>query len=159
MCMYAMHFLNDVHTSEDLVQECFMSYWERFLNISGNPSGFPASPKQYLFAMVRNRCIDLIRKESGKDSSVNLSEAERFAADEESVDMSFLEARMWTAIDSLPEKRRKIFLMAKRDGMKYEEIAEVLNISVNTVRNQMAKALDAVKSGNGKVLSYVLIFF
>ena len=66
------------------------------------------------------------------------------------------EARLWTAIESLPEKCKEVFLLAKRDGMKYEEIAVRLHISVNTVKNQMSKALKTLKEGVRKVY---LFFF
>jgi RNA polymerase sigma-70 factor (ECF subfamily) len=62
-----------------------------------------------------------------------------------------MEARMWTAIDSLPERRRETFLLCKRDGLKYEEIADRLGISVNTVKNQVSKALKTIKDGSWEI--------
>jgi RNA polymerase sigma-70 factor (ECF subfamily) len=61
---------------------------------------------------------------------------------------------LWTAIDSLPEKCREVFVMSKRDGLKYEEIAEELGLSVNTVRNQISKALKILKEGAQKIFSF-----
>ena len=59
---------------------------------------------------------------------------------EEVIDTSFRDARIWKAIDELPEKCREIFLMSKRDGLTNAEIAEEMNISIKTVKNQMTKA-------------------
>ena len=67
--------------------------------------------------------------------------------------------RLWTAIDSLPERCREIFLMSKRDGLKYEDIADELGISENTVRNQISKALKILKEGSQKIISYFLAIF
>ena len=49
--------------------------------------------------------------------------------------------------------------MSKRDGLKYEEIAEELGISENTVRNQISKALKTLKEGAQKIISYFFAFF
>ena len=106
--------------------------------------------------MVRNRCIDIVRKDSLIDSNVQPSDLEGIISEEECEERSYDEARLWTAIDSLPEKCREVFLLAKRDGMKYEEIAVRMNISVNTVKNQMNKALKNLKEGIRKVY---LFFF
>ena len=65
--------------------------------------------------------------------------------EEEDIDTSFRDAEIWKAIDSLPEKCREIFLMSKRDGLTNEEIADELEISVKTVKNQMTKAFQRLR--------------
>ena len=74
--------------------------------------------------------------------------------EDEAEERSQAEARLWTALDSLPEKCRQVFIMSKRDGLKYEEIAEELDLSVNTVRNQISKALKILKDGARKIYSF-----
>ena len=64
---------------------------------------------------------------------------------EEEIDTSFRDARIWKAIDKLPEKCREIFLMSKRDGLTNEEIADELGISIKTVKNQMTKAFSRLR--------------
>jgi RNA polymerase sigma-70 factor (ECF subfamily) len=49
--------------------------------------------------------------------------------------------------------------MSKRDGLKYEEIAQELGLSVNTVRNQISKALNVLKNGAIKIYSFILGIF
>lgn len=73
--------------------------------------------------------------------------------DEECEERSFVEARLWTAIDALPTRCREAFLLSKRDGLTYEEIARRLDISVNTVRNHVSKALKILKEG-GRAVYY-----
>lgn len=77
-------------------------------------------------------------------------------SDDEAVDNSVKEARIWSAIDRLPAKRRRIFLMSRRDGMKYSEIAQSLGLSENTVRNQISKALEAIRQGAKKVILFLM---
>ena len=55
----------------------------------------------------------------------------------------------------LPPERKKIFLLAKRDGLKYQEIADELRLSVKTVENQMGKALKALR----EMATRIYLFF
>ena len=56
-----------------------------------------------------------------------------------------IEEAVKDAINSLPKKCRKIFLLSRNEGLKYREISENLNISVNTVENQMSIALKKLR--------------
>ncbi|MDE7024831.1 MAG: sigma-70 family RNA polymerase sigma factor [Paramuribaculum sp.] len=68
---------------------------------------------------------------------------------DEVLDTSVRDAKIWRAIDKLPEKCREVFLLSKRDGLSNEEIAEELGISVQTVKNQISKEFSRLR----KVLS------
>ena len=57
LCVYALHYLRDKDQIEDLVQETFMAYW-----MKQTTDGGIDSPRAYLYAAVRNRCIDAIRR-------------------------------------------------------------------------------------------------
>lgn len=106
--------------------------------------------------MVRNRCFLVLKKESLIDRNRFISEFEETLIDTEYKEQSFMEARMWTAIDSLSDRCREVFLLCKRDGLKYEEAADKLGISVNTVKNQISKALKVIK---GESLKIYFFFF
>ena len=152
--MYALHYLNDPAAVEDIVQDCFASLWEK------TNEGLTVNNKRsYLYMMVRNRCLDHLRKAGIETEELKPYDAYGIIDDDEAQQRSQIEARLWTAIDSLPEKCREIFLMSKRDGLKYEEIAQELGISENTVRNQISKALKTLKEGAQKIISYFFAFF
>ena len=141
LCLYALHFVGETDVAEDIVQEAFVALWELQADVR--------EPKSYLFASVRNGCISWLRQRNRvADTSLEAIPEEELEsrADEE--------ARLWSAIDALPRRRRQIFLLAKRDGLKYEEIAARLGISVHTVRNQMSKALAALKGAAHKIYSF-----
>ena len=157
LCVYALHYLRDKDQIEDLVQETFMAYW-----MKQTTDGGIDSPRAYLYAAVRNRCIDAIRRRR-QDVELDSLEEETLPveddvviSDEEAVDNSLREARIWSAIDRLPAKRRRIFLMSRRDGMKYSEIASALGLSENTVRNQVSRALEAIRQGVKKVILFLM---
>ena len=61
------------------------------------------------------------------------------------IDTSIRDAKIWKAIDNLPEKCRNVFLMSKRDGLSNEEIADELGISIKTVKNQLTKAFGRLR--------------
>lgn len=139
--LYALHYLQDVDHSEDVVQECFVSLWEKL-----NTETVITDLKSYLYRMVKNRCIDQLKKDHAIDSHIQASELEENVSDEEYQERSETEARLWTAIDTLPEKCREALLLSKRDGLKYQEIATRMGISVNTVENHITKALKVLRA-------------
>ena len=152
LCLYALHYLDDIGKAEDIVQECYISLWEKKDTVLNHRS--------YLYTSFRNRCIDMIRSGKSKDRREDLEGELASIPDSDGSDGlagdAEAEAQIWTAIDSLPEKCRNIFLMAKRDGMKYGEIAEELDISENTVRNQVSKALRILQEGTRKIIFFLL---
>ena len=101
-----------------------------------------------------NRCLDTLRKKGLQTESLYPNDTYGIIDDDDAAERSQTEAKLWTAIDSLPEKCREVFILSKRDGLKYEEIAEELGLSVNTVRNQISKALKILKEGARKILMF-----
>ena len=149
LCLYALHYLQDPDSAEDVVQDCMTDFLER--RSEGDRVG---DIKSYLFTMVRNRCLDALRHESRIDRSQPADELDHISDENDYEEDSFAEARLWTAIDSLPTRCREILIMCKRDGLKYEEIAEELGISINTVKNQMSKALRTLKEGCHRIYMF-----
>ena len=129
LCLYVLHYVHDTDIAEDIVQDSFSALWEK-LSISGAEI---ENVKAYLYTTARNRSLDYLKKEEIYDPNLSPSDFEDTLSDEEAEERSVREARMWTAIDALPERCREIFLLNKRDGMKYREIAAKFQISVHTV--------------------------
>lgn len=147
MCLYATHYLQTTEGVEDIVQDAFVSLYEKMKD------GVEVrSPKAYLSSSVRNGCIDVLRRRQSHPEDSLPEDLTETLSDEETLSRSFDEAWLWTAIDKLPEGRRKILLMNKRDGLKYSEIAEQLDISERTVRNQLSRAMKTLREGAKKVI-------
>lgn len=142
LCLYALHYVHDTDGAEDIVQDCFMLLWERL-----SQGGVVLDVRPYLYTAVRNRCLDALRDARRADATVPVADLADSLPDDDCEERSFVEARMWTAIDALPARCREVLLLCKRDGLKYEEVASRLGISVQTVKNQMSKALKALKEG------------
>ena len=67
-----------------------------------------------------------------------------------------LEKNIHSAINELPEKCRNVFQLSRFDQMKYQEIADALNISIKTVENQMGKALKILRL---RVVDFLILIF
>lgn len=139
LCLYALHYINNVDDVEDVVQDCFV----RLLEASVEPRNVRA----WLYAAVRNRCIDLLRQSS--HSVEPLAVGQETATDEEQQERSLREARLWEAIDALPARCREVFLLSKRDGLTYAQIAQRLGLSEKTVEHQVSKALKRLRALRG----------
>ncbi len=153
LCMYALHYLQDIAQVEDMVQDAFVSMIEQQQN--GKEIN---NHKAYLYTTVRNNCLDMIRREQQSVTMIMPQDADGAISDEEAAERSFHEAELWTAIGSLPERCRIIFLMAKRDGKRYREIATELGIAEKTVEHQVSKALKILR-GKSDDYYYVFLFF
>lgn len=148
LCMYALHYVKDIDNAEDIVQDCFTEVWERKDSLEDVDN-----IRAYLYTMVRNRCGHFLKEKSKQQAdNDSLYELEDETHEEEEYEeRSFLEARMLTAIESLPERCREALLLSRRDGLKHEEIAKSMSVSVNTVKNQISKALKIIRQSGNKV--------
>ena len=133
--MYALRIVDDVDFAEDIVEDTFLKTWQT-IEEGKEIDNFRA----FIYRTVRNECISFLR---GKKDTIGPEHIPEI--DEETVDTSERDAKIWRAIDDHPEKCRDIFLMSKRDGLSNEEIATELNISIKTVKNQMTKAFSRLR--------------
>lgn len=133
--MYALRFVEDADVAEDMEQEAFMKAW-LYVENGGRIDNFTS----FMYTSVRNVCISYLR-----EKKETLDESHIPDVGEEEIDTSVRDARIWRAIDELPDKCREVFLMSKRDGLSNEEIAEEMGISVKTVKNQMTKAFSRLR--------------
>jgi RNA polymerase sigma-70 factor (ECF subfamily) len=136
----------------------------------GGQEGFSLrkkTPAYPLFTVIKNKCLDYLRHQTILNQAVNAVQ-EEFQLD---LKMRFdslkifdndvltaetsIEELITKAIDALPEKCREIFIKSKLEGKKQKEIAEELNISINTIETQMGIAYKKLKS---ELKDYLPIF-
>lgn len=161
LCLFALHYVGDVAVAEDVVMDCFVRLYER----SAVEASSVLYTKSYLYQMVRNASIDHLRRKAAEAAVVETGQspdavgdvADTSVEDEELlVERSQREARLWKAIDALPQACRNILLMSKRDGLKNREIAETLGLSLKTVEAQLTKAYATLR---GKAHEIYMLFF
>lgn len=149
LCLFALRYLEQVDDAEDVVQQAFTDAREKLTQ-----GTVILNLKAYLYQTVKNRSLSLITQNPLLRTTDNLPDVED-TSEEEQIHTAERDARLWGAIDSLPRERKRIFLLAKRDGKKYQEIADELQISIKTVENQMGKALKALR----EVAVKIYLFF
>lgn len=143
--MYALRLVDDADVAEDIAQDAFLKTWLQL-----EQGAEITHLRAFLYRCVRNECLAHLSRAAKTVSTDSLPESLPDPTDEE-IDTSFRDARIWRAIDSLPEKCREIFLMSKRDGYSNDEIASELGISVKTVKNQMTKAFSRLREVKHKI--------
>lgn len=139
LCRFAAGFLKDMDQAEETVQDVFFTFWKNRKDIN-----IKESLRAYLFAMTKNKCLKTLRSK-GYEEKYKIQESS-VQQDSVSTPVDELNAKeLYTIIEktmnSLPERTRVIFKLSRDEGLKYQEIAEKLSISVKTVEANMGKAL------------------
>ncbi len=156
LCNYAYSFLNDRDEAEEVVQASFITVWEK-----RNSMDIESSFKSYLYRMVRNSCLNVIKHEKVKQQHSNYQVAFGENSHEpvsQAVLKTELENKIQEAMKTLPEQCRLVFQLSRFEELKYSEIAEQLQISVKTVENHMGKALKIMREQLKDYLPLFLIF-
>jgi len=155
----AWRIIGDTDAARDLVQDVFVELWKKRHEIAVH-----TSLRAYLRKAVINRTLNYLK--SHRRISWGLPDELQQLADTTDTDiyqkeqMESREARVRTAIESLPEKCRIVFSLSRFEQMSHKEIAEKLNISVKTIENQITKAMKVLREilMNYPDLSVIVIF-
>lgn len=141
---FAFTIVPNIETAEDVVEDSFIQLWEKRQLIS-QASGI----KPYLYASVRNRCIDFLRKQSHSNLYLNHLKKlpPEFAADHsQKIIISEAMHQVFLAVQNLPPKYQKVFKMIYVEEKEIKEIAVELNLPVSTIRSQKTKVLELLKN-------------
>lgn len=151
MTRFSQAYVIAEEDAENIVQDIFLYLWEHpeVLKTIDNMDAF-------LFTLVKNRCLNFLKHNlyinekkrtletaEEQEMQMNLYSLQQF--DESFLTISEVENLIDEVIGKLPERCREIFILSRMEGLKYKEIAERLNISVNTVENQISIALRKLK--------------
>ena len=146
MKYFAKEYVISEEDAENIVQDVFVELWENkeMLNMHMNLIA-------YLFTTIKNKCLNHLRhklvvqetasklqEEYTISLRMNLDSLEAF--DNNLFSDQDIEKIISRALDTLSEKCRTIFIMSKIEGKKQKEIAQELNISINTIETQMGIA-------------------
>ena len=156
LCGFANKFIANSAESEEIVQEVFLNIWNKRDHLKLDNEIRP-----YLFKSIQNLCFNFLEHKKVTDNYYSVIEVvyKNQAADfntYESVLYNELQTRVDGAIGTLPEQCRKIFQLSRQEGLKYNEIAEKLGISVKTVETQMSRALSKLKD---ELKDYLVVVF
>ena len=137
---YALKYLKEEPLAEDVVENVMLKLWERrerYKEVKNLNS--------YLYSMVRNAALDHLAKHPRsvryEDSKVEIEENFNFDIIEDEVYSVLLKT-----LETLPDKCKTVFKLSCIQNYSYQEIADQLDISVNTVKSQRSRAVSLMKS-------------
>lgn len=149
LCSFAYQFTKCHEQAKDIVQEVFTKIWKRRKDWN-----IHRSVKAYLLKAVRNTAINQMnhndhRIEVRETFSRERLKSVKFPADVEIGKEEQLVDQIWEAVVTMPKRRRRVFILYHRHGLRYNEISEVLDISRKTVENHMGLALKDIRAQIG----------
>lgn len=134
---FAQRILTGACDPQDMVQTAFVRIWARrqALDESG-------SLRSLLYTVVRNACLDELRKGTrrvkAQDEATPPPAPKTPYEDVEGAELQRLAAQ---AVARLPQRRREVFRLVREEGLSYQETAEVMGLSAQTVANHMSLAM------------------
>lgn len=154
---YSFQILRDQYIAEEIVEDTFLIIWEKRKEIV-----LKGSFSAYLMKSVYNQCLNHLKHQKVEDKYrsffIHHMPSPEISDSFNSYPLSTLigkefEENLEKSIQKLPEECRRIFILSRFDGKKNKEIAEMLNISVNTVKTQITRALVSIRKDFRQFLS------
>ena len=155
---FGYSILKSKEEAENLMQDVFLSLWVNRHKVEKD-----SSIKSYVFTITYNSAISTLRKKVRESEFVEYLKSLQEIR-EEPVDAGLeykeLTNKLEKIINELPRRQKEVYLKHKVEGLKYIEIAELLNISVNTIENHMSRALKTIRErlDNYSLLSILFLY-
>ena len=151
LCLYALNYLETEADAEDIVQDVFIRCWEKRDILLSDEKVI----KTYLFNSVRNACLDKIEKKDVMRYHIDIIKQE--IIDEETI--TFDEKLLLEIREELaPDQTQKVITRVFMQDMKYQEVADDLHISINTVKTLLRNGIKHLRSHFSQHLE-LLIFY
>jgi len=154
-------YLNSREESEEIVQDVFLNLWKNKKEIRSEEAF-----KSYLYKIALNNIRNYFIKKQVREKHKQLIAQEYLIESDANTDEPDYESvikQVDQLIGQLPEKRREIFLLSRKEGLDISEIAQYLGISESTVKNQISSAIaflkGEVKKGGLSGLLYFALFY
>jgi RNA polymerase sigma-70 factor, ECF subfamily len=134
----ALHFLRSPSMAEDLAQDVFL---ELYRNLGSIKSG--EHLRFWLRKVTCHRSIDRVRRGHG-NGTVSLEDVPEPAVAAQARDL-LLEEKLWRLVGTLPDKSRMAVILRYQEELELREIAEVMEIPINTVKSSIDRALELLR--------------
>jgi RNA polymerase sigma-70 factor (ECF subfamily) len=155
LVIYAQQYVGYVEAAEDIVQEVFIRFWE-----SQPYQDINVNLRAYIYQSVRNSCLNQL-KSSSKVQFGSIDEIGELSASEmlDESDWNEYMQEIYKKIELLPPRTREVFVAIVLENQKYKDVAEKMNISVNTVKTSLSRGLSTLRSNlskEGKIILTLL---
>jgi len=159
LCYFATQLTGSHPDAEDIVKDTFVKLWQKHTDFATSQN-----IKAFLYITTRNACLNFLRhmqvREASKKELMYLEEEKGQQLVINQMIRTELMQEIYAEIEKLPEKRRMVFKMAYVDGLKNDEIAALMNISVHTVKEHKGKALQflRLRFSDKHIILFILFF-
>lgn len=154
MVHWAHQFVQDEGIAKDMAQDVFVKLWDQRVRLKVRGKLRP-----YLLQSTRNNCLNFLKKKKTATLDDNLTLSDCSHGVQKELEAKDLEGAVRTAIDSLPDACRTVYLMRSTEELPLKEIAKVLNISPKTVENQLTKARKIIMAHLKPLLTLLILIF
>jgi RNA polymerase sigma-70 factor, ECF subfamily len=137
---YARALTRDATATDDLVQDCLARALEK-LHLWQEGTDLRA----WLFTILHNQFVNRVRRAIREGTPVGLSETEPLLTQAPHQSKRLELRDLDRAIGKLPEEQRSVILLVGLEGMRYEEVAEILDVPIGTVRSRLSRGREALR--------------
>jgi RNA polymerase sigma-70 factor (ECF subfamily) len=145
LASFSFSFVQSKEAATEVVDEIFVQLWTKRHNIL-QIEDF----RVYLYTATKNASLNYIRKRAKQIQLEPYDHLQVQLADNNSPEQLMISKetlqKIKLAIESLPPRCKLIFKLVREDGLKYNEVAEILNLSLKTIDNQMVIAVSKIKA-------------
>jgi RNA polymerase sigma-70 factor (ECF subfamily) len=142
---YARALTREVSSADDLVQDCLSRaltkthLWQEGTDL-----------RAWLFTILHNQYVNHVRRAVREGSAVGLSETESSLSSSPNQTKRLELRDLERALSKLPVEQRQVLLLVGLEGMRYEEVAEIMGVPVGTVRSRLSRGREALRSMLGE---------
>lgn len=154
---FSIAYLKNENDAYDIVQDVFVKMWEARFALKPD-TNFDA----FIFTIAKNTVLSLFRKRLSEQKYLDyLSESAAVNSEdtEEQTDYIFLRQKYEQLVETLPAKRKEIFLLSREHGLSNKEIARKQGISEKTVEDHLTKALAYLKKQLSSYGVWTMLFY
>lgn len=142
---FSTYYVSDKQVAEDIVAEVFVKCWENRAE-----SIHVLNPESYFFIAIKNQSLKYLKKNSSITFIDLVNENDNISVSTHTPDYILetkeLHQQLDHAIAGLAPQAATVFRLIKESGMKYKEVAELLNISPRTVQTQLFRAIAKLRT-------------
>jgi RNA polymerase sigma-70 factor (family 1) len=143
LVFFSWQIIKDKQQAEDITQDAFISYWQRKDEVANHPTAL----KNFLYSSVKNASLNVIRHgqvvQQFQSSQPSYEQGEAYIV--EAIISTEIIAEVNMAIETLPSHLQQLTRLSFLEGKKNQEVADELQISVNTLKKQKQRALELLK--------------
>jgi RNA polymerase sigma-70 factor (ECF subfamily) len=153
---FALAIVKTREAAEEIVEDVFIRIWQKRAELSS-----VRNLRVYLYTATKNTALNYLSKKARESIAepfdhINIGLAQSDITPEEILVTAEMFKKIQEAVEALPPRCKMIFKLVREDGLKYKEVAEILNIAINTIDAQMAIAVKRIASAIEVELGYPL---